>query len=115
MLVAIFLGIPFTVGFLSGMRESWAKSRAAARLAAREASANAGVQLQERSSAHAAGAEGERQHVLGEDDERTSLEDEDRPLLRADGQADEPSSAPPGYDEAVKEGTGDDVAGERRV
>ncbi|BGP44822.1 hypothetical protein JCM10450v2_000637 [Rhodotorula kratochvilovae] len=106
MLLAIFLGIPFAWGFLSSFKQEWSKARAAARLRALEASSSSGggagdVPLQDRS--------GETTHVLGDgdDDERTSLEDEDRPLLQADGGAHEPppESAPPGYEEAIKEDT----------
>ncbi|GAA6001842.1 hypothetical protein JCM10207_002346 [Rhodosporidiobolus poonsookiae] len=49
-------------------------------------------------------------HVLGDDDERTSLEEEDRPLLRGDGDGPIPSTAPPGYEEAIKEDWRDEAA-----
>ena len=113
LLLAIFFGGPFSIGFLASFKAEWAKSRAARRSAASDADAEAGtasheagdVQLQDR-----------RQHVLGDDDdERTSLEeDEDRPLLLRGGGGgggggdgagggDVPEVAPPGYEEAVKE------------
>ncbi|GAA6047218.1 hypothetical protein JCM3770_006956 [Rhodotorula araucariae] len=103
MLLVVFLGVPFAWGFLSSFKQEWTKARAAARLRAAETASSSGggaggndVPLQDR---------GATTHVLGDgdDDERTSLEDEDRPLLRADGTVHEPQSAPPGYEEAIKE------------
>ncbi|GAA5926565.1 hypothetical protein JCM3775_001052 [Rhodotorula graminis] len=115
MLLVIFLGGPFSLGFLASFQREWVKARQARRTAALEAGAGAGasaagdVQLQERGSAARGGRE--QQHVLGDDDdERTSLEDEDRPLLPggegAGGDGHEPETAPPGYEEAIKEDGG---------
>ncbi|GAA5911856.1 hypothetical protein JCM8208_002461 [Rhodotorula glutinis] len=111
MLLVIFLGGPFSFGFLASFQREWVKARHARRTAALEAGAGAGavaagdVQLQERGAGARGGAGREQQHVLGDDDdERTSLEDEDRPLLHGDeGGAHEPETAPPGYEEAIKE------------
>ena len=116
MLLVIFLGGPFSLGFLASFQREWVKARQARRTAALEAGAGGGagsgdVQLQERGAGSRGGAGREQQHVLGDDDdERTSLEDEDRPLLLRGGDggegAHEPESAPPAYEEAIKEDSG---------
>jgi len=122
MLLVIFLGGPFSLGFLASFQREWVKARQARRTAALEAGAGGGagsgdVQLQERGAGSRGGAGREQQHVLGDDDdERTSLEDEDRPLLLRGGDGGEgvhePESAPPGYDEAIKEDSGTRPSGD---
>ncbi|GAA5834217.1 hypothetical protein JCM9279_004248 [Rhodotorula babjevae] len=125
MLLVIFLGGPFSLGFLASFQREWVKARQARRTAALEAGAGSSaaggdVQLQERGAGSRGGAGGrEQQHVLGDDDdERTSLEDEDRPLLLrggdGDGQAREPETAPPGYEEAIKEDSGTRRSGDEQ-
>ncbi|GAA5850088.1 hypothetical protein JCM8547_001008 [Rhodosporidiobolus lusitaniae] len=99
-LFALILVVPLSTGLLSGVKEKWAKRRDLfSRSSTSNAEGDGDVPLQERRG----GEEGVA-HVLGEDDERTSLEDEDRPLLRSEGGSGAvPAEAPPVYDEAVKE------------
>ncbi|GAA6032735.1 hypothetical protein JCM8097_000766 [Rhodosporidiobolus ruineniae] len=104
LLVFAILVVPFSTALYSEFKKQLAASRVAFR-ASRAAAAAAStaetveVPLQDRNT-----------HVLGDDDERTSLEDEDRPLLMSDGtRAELPPTAPPGYDDATKEGWQDEL------
>ncbi|GAA5887538.1 hypothetical protein JCM6882_001442 [Rhodosporidiobolus microsporus] len=96
LLLFFFLAVPFSGAFLANFKQQWAKHRDSFRLPSRSSAATDGEELQERRR-----SEGTT-HVLGDDDERTSMEDEDRPLLRGDAEA-IPDTAPPGYEDAVKE------------
>ncbi|GAA5887710.1 hypothetical protein JCM5296_004465 [Sporobolomyces johnsonii] len=107
-LLFFFLGIPFLIGFLSGFKGEFLKHRDVlqrpfSRLTGRSSDANAdgAVQLEETMRRMEEGEEGHSAHVLGESDERSSLEEEDRPLLDRE---DAPSTLPPGYEEATKDG-----------
>ncbi|BGP28892.1 hypothetical protein JCM10296v2_000628 [Rhodotorula toruloides] len=89
-ILLILLGIAFfAVGGVERLK-TWWKTRHLRRSVSPSTSE---VPLQERRSDGAT-------HVLGDDEERTSLEDEDRPLLRDD---EPPGEAPPAYDEVAKE------------
>ncbi|GAA5920746.1 hypothetical protein JCM1841_004160 [Sporobolomyces salmonicolor] len=106
-LLFFFLGIPFLLGFLSGFKGEFLKHRDVlqrpfSRLAGRSSDANAdgAVQLEETMRRMEEGEEGRSAHVLGESEERSSEEEEDRPLLDQGG---EPSTLPPGYEEATKD------------
>lgn len=92
-ILLVLLGIAFfAVGGVERLK-TWWKTRHLRRSVAPTAN-DGGVPLQERRSEGAT-------HVLGDDEERTSLEEEDRPLLRDGGEA--PVEAPPAYDEVAKE------------
>ncbi|GAA5832193.1 hypothetical protein JCM11251_004273 [Rhodosporidiobolus azoricus] len=102
LILLFFLAIPFAFSFLPNLRQlfkqQWAQHRDSFRFPTRSLAPTDGEELQERRRT----GDGTT-HVLGDDDdERTSLEDEDRPLLRGDG-AMIPDTAPPGYEDAVKE------------
>ncbi|KAJ8296891.1 hypothetical protein OF846_000163 [Rhodotorula toruloides] len=89
-ILLILLGIAFfAVGGVERLK-TWWKTRHLRRSVEPTTS---DVPLQERRNEGAT-------HVLGDDEERTSLEDEDRPLLRDD---EAPGEAPPAYDEVAKE------------
>ncbi|BGP21700.1 hypothetical protein Rt10032_c01g0403 [Rhodotorula toruloides] len=99
-ILLVLLGIAFfAVGGVERLKTRW-KARHLRRSVAPAAN-EGGVPLQEREGAT---------HVLGDDEERTSLEDEDRPLLR-DGEP--PGEAPPAYDEVAKEEEDADRTGSR--
>ncbi|GAA5980255.1 hypothetical protein JCM11641_005520 [Rhodosporidiobolus odoratus] len=102
LLFCLFL-IPFTGGVINGLKEQWTKSRLALHTAmsSNTSAGAADVPLQERNRRNNEGAT----HVLEDDDDRTASEDEDRPLLRSGENARDavPASAPPAYEDAVKE------------